>query len=584
MKNARIYLLVTLTLTSFAYSASLKGSLKNQISVLSRDINIQVDNETKNYSGINQVRLAQTKLSDGKIVKVARGQKILDLSAGYIFDEPENINKFIQDNNISIIVLHNEKKNISYDKCLINDGTSFYLTKNYKEIELVNKNYESQKKSLFKCDMSYPEDVSYKDVLDMSFEGIKKTRKILENEFKKYNVSDFTQIRDLIARRFINRPHWEAHLQKKDKEKNPRKVYLDQKARGRYQFRPWDNWQNSALTILPMVVDRLKQGKEVLDFELKKLNANSLKNVEDGKDDGTYRNKVKSPLADVFWVGSFTRNDISYIQKHEFKLSKLDTRSENNPESRLDYTNNVCANDLESKVGLGDLRVGNKYCTELYDFYESMKRNNFDNYEAIDKILLDIKEGNLVKNEFGKEVKQAFYKTCLPIIAIDDKKTSSHCGRVIYVREQFVRPRIKSLKESINTFTKQKQNDLDIIINFALDAQKDFVSIHPYKDGNGRTSRWVMDAITSTFDLPPLLLNNHNDDLTSDADKYFIQAKRGLLHSLYMAEYCLKQYQTLSFEAIKDSKCDVVTIAKQSHRKPMEKITKTMIKGYKKLK
>lgn len=48
------------------------------------------------------------------------------------------------------------------------------------------------------------------------------------------------------------------------------------------------------------------------------------------------------------------------------------------------------------------------------------------------------------------------------------------------------------------------------IFNLAADAHYNLVSIHPFVDGNGRTSRAIMNYIQLTFDQPLIILNQDN--------------------------------------------------------------------------
>jgi hypothetical protein len=58
---------------------------------------------------------------------------------------------------------------------------------------------------------------------------------------------------------------------------------------------------------------------------------------------------------------------------------------------------------------------------------------------------------------------------------------------------------------------------------FAANAQKKFVSIHPFHDGNGRASRLVMDHIMLSFGLAPAILDDTNADIFT-ADPQWEQA------------------------------------------------------------
>ena len=73
-------------------------------------------------------------------------------------------------------------------------------------------------------------------------------------------------------------------------------------------------------------------------------------------------------------------------------------------------------------------------------------------------------------------------------------------------------------------------------------AQQAFVQIHPFSDGNGRTSRFVQELILTAFNLPPGSSGDlmDNDVLTLHADYYAkaITASRNLLLSV---DQCLEK-------------------------------------------
>lgn len=94
----------------------------------------------------------------------------------------------------------------------------------------------------------------------------------------------------------------------------------------------------------------------------------------------------------------------------------------------------------------------------------------------------------------------------------------------------------EKLKESINKFNKSDKKIEDV---FRLKLE--FVEIHPFYDGNGRTSRVIQNALLSTIDMPRLIIRpqdkQHYYKALEDATVYgnrmgFIRFS--LLYTLFM--------------------------------------------------
>jgi Fic family protein len=50
-------------------------------------------------------------------------------------------------------------------------------------------------------------------------------------------------------------------------------------------------------------------------------------------------------------------------------------------------------------------------------------------------------------------------------------------------------------------------------INLSFDAHFNLVSVHPFYDGNGRTSRLLMNYIQAYYDLPLAIINSQDRDI-----------------------------------------------------------------------
>ena len=83
----------------------------------------------------------------------------------------------------------------------------------------------------------------------------------------------------------------------------------------------------------------------------------------------------------------------------------------------------------------------------------------------------------------------------------DWRKSSVHVGDRYFVNYQKIEREVTRLCEILNQRIKQVQTP-DSIYQLAFDAHFYLVSIHPFADGNGRTSRLLMNYILSYHQLP----------------------------------------------------------------------------------
>lgn len=75
-------------------------------------------------------------------------------------------------------------------------------------------------------------------------------------------------------------------------------------------------------------------------------------------------------------------------------------------------------------------------------------------------------------------------------------------------------------------------------IEFATFAQKWLVSIHPFSDGNGRTTRAVQDAILANFDMPFAPAGDLQNDVTTDFETYLEMTYQKMEAMLSVLENC----------------------------------------------
>lgn len=78
-------------------------------------------------------------------------------------------------------------------------------------------------------------------------------------------------------------------------------------------------------------------------------------------------------------------------------------------------------------------------------------------------------------------------------------------------------------------------------VELAAVVQKWFVSVHPFSDGNGRTSRGVQDMIMANFGLPFVPAGDLQEDAMTDVEKYIENTYQKLESMLTTLEDCVQK-------------------------------------------
>lgn len=81
--------------------------------------------------------------------------------------------------------------------------------------------------------------------------------------------------------------------------------------------------------------------------------------------------------------------------------------------------------------------------------------------------------------------------------------------------------------DGLVTWFEENRQHLDPIV-LAAEFQRRFVSIHPFVDGNGRTSRLLMDRILQEFNLPSPLIERFNDDIYETSEGWTQEIRIGI--------------------------------------------------------
>ncbi|MGE5087438.1 MAG: Fic family protein [Bacillota bacterium] len=114
-----------------------------------------------------------------------------------------------------------------------------------------------------------------------------------------------------------------------------------------------------------------------------------------------------------------------------------------------------------------------------------------------------------------------------------------------YANSKMVIPQIQWLTAFIKYNLQQYRNGNPSMAPIELSAlvQRWFVSIHPFTDGNGRTSRALQDLILLNFDMPFVPAGDLQQDALVVYSDYIDATYKAYDRSLASLEGCLKEYK-----------------------------------------
>jgi len=353
---------------------------------------------------------------------------------------------------------------------------------------------------------------------------VKKRFEILEKSYQSQGKNPL-YIQDLIARRFINLPDW---LKKRHEDV-------------RYIYNPapltWDRWQKTALGLVQQIIDEKKDLSIpiLMDWHKSALSGK----LADGINVGNFKvSKNYGMNTKKAWA--LSADEIANLEKFRWTVD---------PDLRINWTYLTCQEDLKPEMTL----LSQESCKDILQ--ESNKLTNLFN-PFWKKTKQELKN-NILMNESGKE--NWFWFACWPKIENPEEAffTSSQgiqkaCGMIEYPNPQAVQRTLQSIIESINHFFQQPNGNDPLA--FAILKQREFVALHPFADGNGRMSRWIMDIILLRSGLFPIYLPDMNIDLSLSLESYYQYALQSMNESLEIMEHCLVP------EFVNSKECQIVPL------------------------
>jgi len=115
------------------------------------------------------------------------------------------------------------------------------------------------------------------------------------------------------------------------------------------------------------------------------------------------------------------------------------------------------------------------------------------------------------------------------------------CGFVTYLDYNEIPSALLQWATSINQATQAWRTHptaAEDPLLVAARAQRWFVSIHPFNDGNGRISRYIMDLLITSLGLPAPLLANMDHDIYTPESKWADEIANGIMKTIRVMERC----------------------------------------------
>jgi len=170
------------------------------------------------------------------------------------------------------------------------------------------------------------------------------------------------------------------------------------------------------------------------------------------------------------------------------------------------------------------------------DQWKSTKCTNELSLKVMSRVSAEARKGLFIYKP--EEWEKPLSEQSLPLT-----NDSMECGVIIYPPHQELRREMKLWAKNINDHIDIWNNsdlviDEDPILTIAR-AQRWLVSIHPFMDGNGRPSRYVLDLLFQSLQLPPPILLDKDKDLYSSDHEWAFEVGKGLLKHLEILESCV---------------------------------------------
>ncbi len=337
---------------------------------------------------------------------------------------------------------------------------------------------------------SLPKGTSLCDLSDRYQKAMRK----LENQ----GVHSPDRIADLHATRFINQPDWLKHREKQNY--SPWMVYGPAP-------QTWQSWENGASVIEEMAQANQRSEKiKPLDFEaLNKLHRISMTKLSSAA--GEWRKGTEIGKS-ISVHNSIPESAVRALLTSEF-VSYL------NPKKPLvSWRATECLEDRAEE-------------------YRTMFNLRWQTNKAF------------YTSEWPDQDPKKFFT------AADGSK--KQCGYLVYAEpgevDQQMAAWMTYMNRAFDIMSQENGTVHDPLVAVSR-IQRWFISIHPYEDGNGRMSRYFVDYILRSFNLPSPIIRDFDDDLYFTSQQWAQEIGDGIVRAVKIAETCAAKLSTPGCQSV----------------------------------
>lgn len=137
-------------------------------------------------------------------------------------------------------------------------------------------------------------------------------------------------------------------------------------------------------------------------------------------------------------------------------------------------------------------------------------------------------------NEWTPVERTSFFK--------DADGNSRQCGYISYIPPENVPAELRAWSRELQSLVRdidQGVSSEDIFVRISR-IERLFIGIHPFSDGNGRTSRFIVEMLLARMGLPPVIFANMDNDIYLSEDQWAREIGSGLLRTLEIGEGCAR--------------------------------------------
>lgn len=190
----------------------------------------------------------------------------------------------------------------------------------------------------------------------------------------------------------------------------------------------------------------------------------------------------------------------------------------------------------------GDLQIG--FSTKMVPFYQDKIDRSQDSMlrtQAQWEEDYGMKFQDVVRERNGILPEMASFGVWMKSVLNPDGKTMF----VSYAPSEMVPVQISWILTFINASMDRYRAGKPMMppIEFSAFVQKWFVSVHPFSDGNGRTSRAIQDFILATFKMPYVPSGDLQNDSLEEYDTYINNTYSHIENMMGKLERCMDEYR-----------------------------------------